>query len=979
MVPGNHDGQFKDSKPTRMKIIESIRSDQKMSYEDDYINTCAEPLADYFDFQNRISTPGQIFSDKLWSEYRFSIADKVIRFSAINASWMSTVPELPGTLIFPVEKYAQQQEDVGAINILLIHHPLNWYAQSTYHPLRAMAKVNYQFVMSGHEHTGIEQEVRDFQGNALMMFEAPALSSKGTSKFSVLLIDLEQECVAVESFSWDNSAYRTDSGSAYWNVPQKIPQKKQKNGFHLTAEAKDRLESLDASFHHPRKEHIQLSDVFIYPDMQDLDPDVGPTEIVSSDTLLSRDNEAGKKVFIYGDEQFGKSSLLKHLFMEFFRSGLIPLLFDANDATSTPEHFLRMLDRKVEEFYGPEARTKFAQTAKSVKIALVDNAEKIARGDTLARALRNIDGQFGAVIVVAGERYEVTVLSSVEATEALHEYSTFKMLGFGFKLRHSLIKRWYEVGRDFDEAELQSRVHRAEIVINGVLGKGLAPMTAFNTLVLLQTIEVNEKGSLANAGMAQYYEYMFRQSLVASKVKTDELDEIQSYLIHFAWYMYEKGTEVLTEEDFIEFNSWFSKNMFKTSFVARVDLLKRAKIINEKAEGFSFAYAYLNYFFVAKYLASYCEDRVELKDLIRHMCRHLYLRDNANIVLFLTHHLQSNWIIQEISDLLNEILAGVSPLRLEDGATTLNKWVNEHAKIVIDTSNIAHNNKKLRETEDAVATRSEKQPDAEVSSIHELDQITQLNLLFKTSEILGQVLKGRYGSILKEVKNDLVKRIFDAPLRGVNFFIEMVDSEPDGLVLDVAKKIEMANPNLPKEKLDLLAKRYIFNAVGNVADSFVTRQGEIIGTPKLVDTLDAVAAGGSGVSYEMMAIASKLSYPNNPPIDQIKLLSDKLDSNFFAKRLLQGLVARHLYMFSLSTPDRNRLASSVGIRVQEQREIELNSHAQRKLPTKADGQPRNAKSLISRLQSSFMVRNKGVMDRVIENAKKKRTSEDEKK
>lgn len=959
LTPGNHDGMFSSAKSTRKTIIEQIRADNRKSNDADFIDACTEPLVHYYTFAEEISTNGLKMKDPLWRDYHFDIGSKTIRFSALNASWMSTVPESKGELIFPIDKYTATYEDTADINILLLHHPLNWYAQSTYHPLRQMVKANYQIIMSGHEHSSNSNIITDFKNNSIIMLEAPALSSGGSSEFSVVLLDLEKEEIAQEGFTWKGDVYHPMNGSAYWDNHMQLPKRKSKNGFHLSSDIKDRLGSLDASFSHPRKQDVQLSDVFVYPDIIEMNSEKEKPDTISSEVVLQSDY---KKVIFYGDEQFGKTSLLKHLFTEFYRLGFTPVMLDAKQAIVNSEQFLRVIDKRVEELYGADAKVKYAQAPFDEKVVLVDDLDGAgARGDVLARVLRNLEGQFGRIIITAGERYEVTAVASAEAADAIAEYKEFRMLGFGFKLRHDLIRRWYEIGQELSQAELQEKVFSTEQTINGVLGKGLVPMTAFNTLVLLQTIEVNERPSLANAGMAQYYEYMFRHSLLNAKVRADELDEIQSYLIYLAWEMFKNKVGWLSSDELQIFNLWFSSHVHKTDLIKRLSLLENAKILINRNDQYSFAYSYLEYFFVAKYLAIHCEDQPQLKDVIKHLCRHLYLKDNANIVLFLTHHLQANWVIQEISGLLSEILSDVSALKLEDDTETLNSWVSERAKIVVDTTDVVENNRQIRKSDDDAAKIPEKSQEHEVSSIRELDQIAQLNLLFKTSEILGQVLKGRYGSIVKDVKIDLVKKLFDAPLRGVNFFNSILNNDSDGLLLELSNHLRKKIPNSSKEKADRIAKRFIFSTLGAVADSFISRQGEIIGSPKLVDTIDQVVLNNPGLSYELVSVATKLSYPNSPPIDQIRALSEKLEKNYFGYKILQGLVARHLYMFSLQVADRSRLAATVGIDVQAQRDIEMKSHAKKKLPGK-NKTPTNHRSLLSKLQDSFMERNKSVIE-----------------
>lgn len=960
VTPGNHDGTFTQSKTTRNHLVTSLRSPTAPNVDDDIIDTCTEPLTHYYQFEEALGSRGLHKTDKLWKDYRYSFGAKTLRFSAINPSWVSTVPE--GATVFPVDRYADIQEDAASINILLMHHPLNWYAQATYHPLREMAKANYQVVMSGHEHTPDANVVSDLEKRSTLFFEAGALDDKGGSAYGIILMDIETETVAHESFVWSGDRYQPQENFSSWGNTHSIPTRRPKNGFHLTEWAKGWLEALDATFSHPEREIIQLSDVFVPPDLTDLEKDTDNQETLNSSVFLQLKDEH-KRVLIYGDEQFGKTCLLKHLFAQFLCQGLKPLMFDAKDATDSADHFRRQVDRLVEAQYGEDAVHKYAQVPFEEKVALVDNLDGAgSRGDVLVRVLKNIEGQFGRVIVTAGERYEVSVMSSTDALKATAEYRDFRMLGFGYKLRHDLIRRWYEIGNRLSEPEAQQKIHDAERAINGVLSKGLVPMTAFNTLVLLQTIEVNERASLANAGTAQYYEYMFRHSLTLARVRADEIDEIQSYLVFLSWQYFSSKVKVLSAERLMQFNQWFSDEMHPTHPVERLRLLEKTKILVEKNGGYAFAHSYLEYFFVAKYLAIHSE-QPEIRDLIKRLCRHLYLRENANIVLFLTHHIQSDWVIQEVADLLSSILADIQTLKLETDAEILNTWVSDKAKVVVDTTNVTENNREARKTEDKAAKLPEQLPDHEVSSINELDQVTQLNLLFKTSEILGQVLKGRYGSIPKAFKTDLVTRLFDAPLRGINFFISLVNNAPDAVLFEVTDRLQKNWPTVSADRADMIAKKYLFSVMGAVADSFLSRQGEIIGSPKLSAIIDQVASANGGSAYRIVTAAAKLSYPGNPPTDEVKALAELMDRNYFGFKLLQGLVARHLYMFHVPHVEKMRLAAAARIDVRTQRDIEIKSHTTKKLPAQ-NTRPTPPQSLISRLQKSFLMRNKASVEAI---------------
>lgn len=955
LTPGNHDGVFKTAKATRQGVIDQIRQDSSKASNQDYIAACVEPMEHFFAFQNRVASNGVTYSHQLLRDYRFQIGEKTLRFSAMNASWM-TVPKVHIPLTFPTDMFLETYEQSETVNILLIHHPLNWYAQDTYHPLRRMVQFNYQVVMSGHEHNGNANIVTDFKDRSVVMLEGPALDPTKGGAFSVAVLDMDGLTIASETFKWKGQYYEAENGAAYWDNRKLIPTLRPHNGFHLTENAKKMLGSLDASFQHPNKEHLQLSDVFVYPELQDISSENVNDEPKSADCLLSNDQQCNRAL-VFGDEQFGKTSLLKHLFLELHQAGCIPLILNATEADGNHEQFLRMLHRKVEEFYGPEATTRFSQAKFEDKVVLVDDLDCVGtRGDVIARVLKNLESQFGKVIITAGERYEMTIVQSQEAVNATDPYTQFKMLGFGYKLRYDLIRRWYAVGAD-SQAEFQERVFGAEQIINTVLGKGLVPMTAFNTLVLLQSIEINENRSLVNAGMAQYYEFMLRQSLMSVKVQAGDYDEIQNFLTHLAWTMYENHAKEIDIHDLTIFNRKYSDEFFRADLTPRLELLEKARILVKVGDKYTLAYSYLDYFFVAKYMALYCDEQPEIRERIKHLCNHLYLKENANIVLFITYNLHANWVIQEIANVLNLILADVPVLQISTDANLLNSWISNQAKLVVDTTDMVANNRRMKDADDTDANRlPEPIHDHEVSSISELDQLAQINLLFKTCEILGQVLKGRYGSIKNPVKEELMKRLFDAPLRGVSFFHQLVNDEPEGLLRELSLRLHKNQPNRTPEKAENVAKKFLFRMMGAITDSFFSRQGEIIGSAKLIDTIDKVAASSGEVTYQIVGVAAKLSIPNHAPTEEVRKLAESLKKNYFGHNLVQGLVARHLYMFHLPVAERNSLAAAVGIAVRDQRGIEMRSQTTKKLPGKM-AKPRHSKSLIAKLRDSFIMNN----------------------
>src|SRR5690606_25545467 len=137
--------------------------------DESIIDICTAPEKEFFEFKKRFLAPGRcILEDKLLSIYEMEAGGKKIQFWAFNVSWTSQVPEQQGNVVFPVKPYQEVARDEEAdYRIALLHHPLNWYAQSTYHTFREFLLNNFCIVLSGHEHiSGNHQILRSIDDTA---------------------------------------------------------------------------------------------------------------------------------------------------------------------------------------------------------------------------------------------------------------------------------------------------------------------------------------------------------------------------------------------------------------------------------------------------------------------------------------------------------------------------------------------------------------------------------------------------------------------------------------------------------------------------------------------------------------------------------------------------------------------------------------------------------------------------------------------
>ncbi|MDA0267059.1 MAG: hypothetical protein O3A14_08865 [Cyanobacteria bacterium] len=93
----------------------------------------------------------------------------------------------------------------------------------------------------------------------------------------------------------------------------------------LRPEFKDFLRDTGIPFSSRYREHVYLEDLFIFPDLRIIQ---GSSEEINQDTKSERILDYDNHVLIFGDEQSGKTTLAKKVFIDAFESGFFPLLIE---------------------------------------------------------------------------------------------------------------------------------------------------------------------------------------------------------------------------------------------------------------------------------------------------------------------------------------------------------------------------------------------------------------------------------------------------------------------------------------------------------------------------------------------------------------------------------------------------------------------------------------------------------------------------
>lgn len=906
VAPGNHDCKLIPENTIRSALIESIQLDNSKANDLKIIEECTSSQENFFKFRDLICGTDFILSDPLWRESEVLFGTKKIRFSVINASWMSTIREKQGSLVFPIKNYEKVLSDNCDFRFTFLHHPMNWYCQDTYHEFRRIIQARSSIVFSGHEHSALTSSVKTSDVITTVYFEGKALVPHGSeeeSGFTVLLINLNSGDIGKKTFSRNESDFVEDP----------------EHGLGLCLNAKNTVSSISesfldvlrdpgANFSSPDKSALIMSDIFISPEIECQET----RKILSFDQLKL----IHSKTYITGDEQTGKTKILHESFSRLHAQGLNPVCVDANDIKRcTRDGIKRAIEKSVKQQYMESY--DHSSLEKKERALLIDNYEIIGvlrKG--LDSVFQYIDENFSTVIICCGNIFNSLISNTGTQTKHLEDYSHYHLKDFGSSLRYQLIKKWHSFQDGQTLQEFEERVHRTEKTITAVLGKNLVPSRPLYLLTLLQSTSAQGKEELHNSGMSYYYQYLITKSLDEAGVGRDEYDEMFNYLSNLAWFFRVSDSDSLEERDIESFNSQFSKKFTTVKLERQLSILQRAKVLISVGGQYKFAYPYIKYFFLGKYFADHIDDQ-EIILVINQCCESLNARESSNLVLFLTHHKNSDWVVDNISINLSKCFESFTPIEFGADTNYLSDLIGSISEVVISELNVDENQRKQREFEEEKEEEEEEYERSE-QELRKSDEdysptLNDVFKLFRSSEVLGQILKNYYGSITRDKKRSYLVEAMNAPLRLLGFILSELLSDPEGLAHKIEKTLLDKDKTLTEKDVKEISAKFIADFTGNLCTGIVAKAAESVGSEKLKEDIDIVVANGSSISHKLIQAAMTLISPNRLPIDKLKRLARELESNPLAFTVLQNLVLYHIHMFH--TPDREKQALGALVRV----------------------------------------------------------------
>lgn len=907
VVPGNHDCDFAKNSGARKMLIKSIDESDNPEIDDSVVQNCTSIQGDFFAFRDAIENNPDAFGDPLWRTARFVVEGKCFSFECLNVSWVSKLKEEPGRLYFPVENYKAYKADGVDVRLVVLHHPLNWFSQTIYKPFRTFLRQTANIIISGHEHQANVGIVHDAESEKSAFVEGCVLQGEddlSDSAFNVVALDIEAGQFASTRYAWGGDMYKpTEEGS--WADYHELPAKRV-NPFPISEYFLEIIDDPGAFFKHPGQSNIALSDVFVYPDLRKVgNGDDKRRSFISAQRLLSPEVTADGAL-VEGEEKAGCTSLLFELYRQYHGRGFVPILISGKTLRrKTDAEINSAIKHAVEIQYGKNYVEAFFQLPATQKLLLIDDFDEssMKAGNARADLLCALKKRFGHMVVTTGALFEIREMLDGDASRQLLALQHYQLQPFGYQRRSQLIERWFSLGADgtVDEATFIAQCDQAERLMDVVMAKTVVPSHPLYLVTLLQSMETGRSGDFKESALGYYYQYLLTEAFQLSGVKPEKLTEIFQYAAHLAWEFHLHRKSELTKDELREFNDRFSKHWVTVDFSPRLEVLLAARVLCRVGEDYKFRYPYIYYYLKGQYLSQNLSD-LDVRAYIGHCTQHLYVRDHANTVLFLAHHSNDEFVLNSIAESLHGLFRGHAPVTFDGDTAGIKRLIEDAPRLAYSGESPVEHRRRRNELQDELDDGHDGLSEMEEST-PELSLIAQMTMLFKTTEILGQVLKNQYAKIPRARKVDLLEDLFNGPLRAIRDFYSYLEKNPEALVAEIDAALLRKGKVDREEVRKAIARRVVASLVQIISFGFVLRAAQSANSESLSEDVREVVRKNPTLAFKLIELNIVLDSPKAIPRQKLKQMHKDVDKDPVAARLLRIMVLNRLYMFKTTEQD----------------------------------------------------------------------------
>lgn len=907
VVPGNHDCDFTRTNKLRDMAIQTINKSDEI--HDDFSAPLLEVQTDFWEFAS------DLMRRSIDSQTSFSIdvpvlQDLSFRFDCYNTALLSTRHESKGGLIVPQNAFIDNSCKKKHVVFSVFHHGFSWLSSSTDKNNMTLfsthIKKTTNFALYGHEHTNSSVSINDLiQNEHCYLVEAAELNHVD-SGFNLLILDTS-ECLAdVKNFS-----YNSECGCFKQDYNKIVSWDFAGDAFTVRDDYYSELQTIEAPFSHPMKNELLLNDIFVYPDLEhsfikdkvEYDDYVDAEEVIHSTKSV---------FFIEGSAQSGKSSLLKKYFLDFDSQGKYPIFLHGSDIQHT--NIDRVIKKSFKRQYSKGEYTLYEQADPGSKILLIDNIESSSLNyESIQTLIARYQQLFSKIII--------TCMPVEKVQDLLFDKETslrMRIRALGFKKRDTLITKWHFIGtdpltRDISEIEKQSKLVFDEIT--GMLGKQLVPSYPIFVLTMLQGLSATSTYDLSKTTYAYCYSIMITASLVRAGVDKTQVEELKSFLMGFAYYVYDKANSNVVPSD--EFDLYYNEHkklfIYNISLDKTIQYLQDANLLVKDCDDcYMFSYKYVYLFLVAEKISIKLTNG-EANHIVVDLCNNIHDDTAANILIFLSYHSKSKLLIDELQ------IASLMPF---DDTKELTLKVNDHifgslsdvvASLPTDNmiKDVDHNDYRTRklEVQDRHTYNS-----TNIAEVDESELYMEFNKSVKIVRILGQIVRSQKSGFAKNDIMGLIKDAFSVTFRSIEYYHQLIVNGKSDIIDYFLEENSTKRYQLDKQQIIERVSKFLYVVLYRILLSCFSNLALSVGMTDKNGIYDEIAKDIDTPAAKLVAFTIK-TYYGRLKFNELQELWDEFKDNQIALHILKLRVLSYVYNNNVSFQDKQKISQVCGLKL----------------------------------------------------------------
>lgn len=925
-VPGNHDCNLRNIGEARRAITKQVLEDPSRGLDKNLQKIALSVQENFRGWSEMFPCGAERSLNSLFESKRLNFNDEVLSVNLINTAWLSPKQETLGDVVIPPDAIAGERP-LCDLSITLMHHPFPWFEKKSRREITSRIEQISDLIFTGHEHDpdyfAVERlgyrKSRYFEGSVLQLRQG-----RSPVGFNVVAVDTSTERLQVFQFRVQRDRVTLDEHVQDQWSPYPMDRVRSSRRFVPSESTMDWLQDPGLNLTHREKESVNLSDFFVYPDLDPIDHGETTKPLVRSDNVLghvlSQDH-----VLILGEENTGKTALGRTLYSDFREEGFVSVYIQGGEFSGSSEEDIRVtIKRALEEQYVEPNWDRYTALDRSERAVIVDDFEECQSNwsDVISYLSKFADQ---LVILANSLKFRASELDRGMTSSGFDaSLARYEIPSFGHELRDMLVTRWYSIGDPSsweDDPKYAQRIVNAKRLVDTVLGENYVPARPDLILTILQSEEAAQPLESHVSTYAAFYEVLITRSL-ADVSTIPGYDLKRSYLSHIAYWFHKNGTSWIKEADLQDLHRKFcSDRDLDLPFIGLIGELLEHGVLEKEDNRYAFHHDYYYYYFAASFIAS-TYDTGKLEQEIDELASQLHVKRRANILVFISHLSKDPVILDTVLKHTKDIYGGLDLVSLGslDVFRDLDEAARDAVRVSYEEGDVEETRREALRARDRARREVHEATDEELERVGEgpddLDPILELNRALKAVEILGLILKN-YPSLLAGRKKEILEECYNLGGRALSSMMNLVADHREEVLQDIVFQLQEEFPKYNRERVIRRAKAAMFGFTHLVTHGIVRRVAQAVGSKSLEITFDKVYERSSVAIEDLYYCSVRLDQWYSFPRELIEKLHDEYSDQLLIHSVLQRLVRDHFNLFPRKVPLRQSVCDMLGIEYRE--------------------------------------------------------------